>query len=93
MQTLYPKLREADAVLYATPIYWFTVSAQMKLFMDRCYGMFGESNEPSDHVLSGKRIGIVLTYGDDDPFVSGAINAGQKYPCLPNDGSRGRCPR
>ena len=75
MQLLYPKLREADAVLYASPIYWFTVSAQTKLFMDRCYGMFGEGDDPSDHVLSGKRIGIVLTYGGDDPFDSGAINA------------------
>ncbi len=75
MQLLYPKLREADAVLYASPIYWFTVSAQMKLFMDRCYGMFGAGDDPSDHVLAGKRIGIVLTYGGDDPFNSGAVNA------------------
>jgi multimeric flavodoxin WrbA len=75
MQLLYPKIREADAVLYASPIYWFTVSAQMKLFMDRCYGISGESDDPSDHVLAGKRIGIALTYGGDDPFDSGAINA------------------
>ena len=35
MQILYPKLRQADAVVIASPIYWFTVSAQTKLFMDR----------------------------------------------------------
>jgi len=75
MQLLYPKLREADAVVYASPIYWFTVSAQLKLFMDRCYGMGNETDKPEDHVLAGKRIGVVLTYGGDDPFDSGAINA------------------
>jgi multimeric flavodoxin WrbA len=75
MQALYPKIREADALVYASPIYWFTISAQMKLFMDRCYALGGDSDYASEHVLAGKRIGIVLTYGGDDPFDSGAINA------------------
>jgi multimeric flavodoxin WrbA len=47
----------------------------MKLFMDRCYGLGGDSDEPEDHALAGKRIGIVLTYGGDDPFDAGAVNA------------------
>jgi multimeric flavodoxin WrbA len=75
MKILYPKLREVDAIVYASPIYWFTVSAQMKLFMDRCYGLGGETSEPEEHVLAGKCVGIVLTYGGDDPFDSGAVNA------------------
>ena len=75
MQILYPSLREADAVVYASPVYWFTVSAQLKLFMDRCYGFGGDTDEPEDHALAGKRIGVVLTYGGDDPFDSGAVNA------------------
>ncbi len=73
MQILYPKIRKADAVVYVSPIYWFTVSAQMKLFMDRCYGLGGDS--PEEHALAGKRIGVVLTYGGDDPFDAGAVNA------------------
>ena len=75
MQLLYPKLREADALVYASPIYWFTVTAQLKLFMDRCYALGSDSDEAQDHALAGKRIGVVLTYGGDDPFDSGAINA------------------
>ena len=73
MQTLYPKLRRADAVVIASPIYWFTVSAQTKLFMDRWYALGGPGEEYA--AFEGKRIGIVLTYGDLDPFVSGAVNA------------------
>ena len=41
MQLLYPKLLEADAIVIASPIYWFTVSAQMKLCIDRWYALEG----------------------------------------------------
>ena len=71
MQKLYPKLRQADAIVIASPIYWFTISAQTKIFIDRCYAL-GNSG---GYALKGKRIGIVLTYEDSDPFVSGAVNA------------------
>ena len=71
MRMLYPKLRDAGALVIASPIYWFTVSAQTKLFMDRCYALGG----PQGNLLAGKRIGVVLTYGDSDPFDSGAVNA------------------
>jgi multimeric flavodoxin WrbA len=71
MQILYPKLRRADALVIASPIYWFTMSAQTKLFIDRCYALEGLQGS----ALAGKKIGIVLTYGDSDPFNSGAVNA------------------
>jgi multimeric flavodoxin WrbA len=71
MQLLYPELRQADAIVIASPIYWFTVSAQTKLCIDRWYALEGAGS----NALAGKEIGIVLTYGDSDPFTSGAINA------------------
>ncbi|HEY5159117.1 MAG TPA: flavodoxin family protein, partial [Anaerolineales bacterium] len=37
MQTLYPQLVAADAIVLATPVYWFTFSAQLKVCMDRWY--------------------------------------------------------
>lgn len=71
MQTLYPKLREADVLVFATPIYWFNVSAQTKLCMDRCYALIG----PSGTVLAHKEYAFILTHGDAEPFTSGAQNA------------------
>ena len=71
MQQLYPDLRQTDVLVIASPIYWFTVNGQTKLFMDRCYAL----GRPQGNTLKGKRIGIVLTYGDSDPFNSGCINA------------------
>ena len=35
MPPLLEKMRQADMIIYATPLYVFTVSAQMKTFMDR----------------------------------------------------------
>lgn len=71
MQKLYPKIIAADGLILASPIYFFTVSAQLKLFMDRCYALGG----PSGYQFKGKKIAIALTYGDVDPFRSGAVNA------------------
>jgi multimeric flavodoxin WrbA len=71
MQVLYPKLLQADVIVIASPIYWFTVSAQTKLVMDRCYAFEG----PGRNLLADKRFAYVLAYGDSDPFNSGAVNA------------------
>jgi multimeric flavodoxin WrbA len=71
MQMLYPKLRQADAILVASPVYWFTVSAQAKLCIDRWYAL----ESPRGNELAHKKFGLILTYGDIDPYTSGAINA------------------
>jgi multimeric flavodoxin WrbA len=71
MQSLYPKLIEADALVLASPIYWFTYSAQLKLCIDRWYGLWNLKQD----VFRGKPVGIVLTYGDTDLYTSGGINA------------------
>jgi len=71
MQLLYPKLKAADAILISGPVYWFTIGAQTKLFMDRLYALGREDG----YGLRGKKIGIILTYADADAFRSGAVNA------------------
>lgn len=71
MQQIYPALRSADSVVIASPIYWFNMSAQTKLVIDRLYGLV----EPNRQVLRGKKIAIVLVYGDSNQATSGANNA------------------
>ncbi len=71
MDILYPKLRAADVIVIATPIYWFTMSAQTKMCIDRWYALENDSG----NALRGKRFVFVLTYGDSDPWTSGAVNA------------------
>jgi len=71
MQGVYPKLIGADAWVIASPVYWFTMSAQTKIFMDRCYALTAYAKNP----FAGKRIAIAMSYGDADPVRSGCVNA------------------
>lgn len=78
MQMLYPKIANADAIVLASPVYWFTISAQLKLCIDRWYAFQGTNWKE----FVGKKIGIVLTYGDTDLYTSGGINAIHTYESM-----------
>lgn len=71
MQSVYPKLIEYPNWILACPVYWFTMSAQMKIFMDRMFALGAYGKNP----FHKKRIAIAMTYGDKDPFSSGCVNA------------------
>ena len=40
MGALIGKVREADAIVFATPIYYYEMSGQMKVFLDRCNPLY-----------------------------------------------------
>jgi multimeric flavodoxin WrbA len=71
MNSLFPKLLNARVIILACPIYWFTVSGQMKLFLDRLYALHGKEG----FALKNKTMAAILVYGDVDEMKSGAINA------------------
>lgn len=70
MQDVFPKLVEADSWVIATPVHWFNMSTQTKLWLDRCFSLprYGDK-------AFNKKIGIAIAYGDADPYASGAVNA------------------
>jgi multimeric flavodoxin WrbA len=78
MQSLYPKITGADAIVISSPIYWCTISAQTKLCIDRWYALESEDWE----AFRGKQLGIVLVYGDTDLYTSGGINAIHTFESL-----------
>lgn len=71
MQALYPKIRAAHAIIFATPVYWFNMSAQMKLLIDRAYAI----QDKGCFAFTGKDVGVIMTFGDENVFESGGINA------------------
>lgn len=71
MQEIYPKLIASGAWVIASPVYWFTMSAQTKIFIDRCFALPAYQNDP----FKDKRIAIAMAYGGEDPFDSGCVNA------------------
>jgi len=68
MKQYYPKLNEADVIVLATPVYWFNMTAQIKTFIDRMYGL-DFKNFPA-----GKKLVLLMSYGDNDMISSGAVN-------------------
>jgi len=71
MQLLYQKIRASQGIIFATPVYWFNMSAQMKLVIDRAYAI----QDKEYFAFTGKDVGVILTYGDVDVFASGGVNA------------------
>ena len=39
MQEIYPKIKEADGIILASPVYFWSVSGQAKTLIDRCYAL------------------------------------------------------
>jgi multimeric flavodoxin WrbA len=69
MQEIYPILIEADAIVIGTPVYWYNMTAQMKACIDRWYALESEN----DCELKGKRLSLLMPYGDVDLYSSGGI--------------------
>jgi multimeric flavodoxin WrbA len=58
MQDLYPKLKEADGIILGSPVYFWSVTAQAKLLMDRTYALRRPTN-----LLHGKVGGAIAVAG------------------------------
>ncbi len=64
MQPLYRRFIEADLVVLATPVYWWSISAQLKLFIDRLYGLNFEKHPER---YRGKKLALVFTHQEKHP--------------------------
>lgn len=71
MNGLYPKVLDADVIVFASPIYWFTYSAQLKLFVDRLLALHVEGG----HALKNKKFASIFVYGASNAEGAGAVNA------------------
>jgi multimeric flavodoxin WrbA len=60
MYEVYPLLRKADGLVFATPVYNGGISAQTKAVMDRCRALFAENR----NVLRNKA-GMAIAVGGD----------------------------
>jgi multimeric flavodoxin WrbA len=64
MNALYPKIMEADSIVFGTPVYWYGPTALMKAFIDR----FVYFNCPEHRArIAGKSAVAVVPLEDTDP--------------------------
>lgn len=75
MTDLYPKVREAEIIILASPVYWFNMGGQLKQFIDRLFAICIKPDEHGKGLLSYKSLGVVMAFEGDDAFDSGAVNA------------------
>lgn len=66
MQELYPKIQDADLIIFGTPLYWYGPSGQMKLFMDRMLPF------TTNKKLRGKKV-IVISPSEEGPHACGPM--------------------
>ena len=56
-------LPEYDIIVLATPLYWWSYAAQLKIFVDRMYSLSKYKDQDYQTKLSGKTLGIIATAG------------------------------
>ena len=64
-----PYLLGADVVVFATPIYYFAASAQLKAVIDRFYGPFNGKNTDPAKIYDKKAI-LITTMGQSTTEVA-----------------------
>lgn len=62
---------ESDLIVYATPVYWWGPSAQLKAAIDRCIAFFDDQYRSR---IAGRKAVTLITFADQDPNTS--------RPCL-----------
>ena len=71
---LLQELTTYDAIVLGTPVYWFHVTAQFKVLVDRLYSFlaFGENPDSGEPTIqsafpAGKKFVLVISRGDTEP--------------------------
>lgn len=63
-------VRQHDILIFATPIYWYGMSGQMKLFVDRWSQSLRDPRFSFKEEMKAKKAFVVLC-GGDEPYVKG----------------------
>jgi multimeric flavodoxin WrbA len=65
MDAIYDAIREADRIILASPIFFFSISAQAKIMIDRCQAFWCEKYLLKKPILEGRygRKGLLLLVG------------------------------
>lgn len=75
MEQLNPKLLDADCVVFVTPLYYFGMSSQIKMVMDRFYANNAALREQN------KKAVLLAACGDADDWALDALDAHYHAVC------------
>lgn len=60
------KMVECDPIILATPVYWYTMSARMKIFIDRWTDLI-TIRKDLGRAMKGKKVYLVTSFGGEYP--------------------------
>ena len=63
---LFKQILEYDQIIFATPVYWYAPSGQMKIFIDRFSDLL-QLHKPQGRLLRTKHAAVIATGADDIP--------------------------
>lgn len=63
-----PHILDADAVVYAMPVYWYSIPSQIKGVIDRVFSFCVAEKD-----IAGKKCGIITCYEEHDPTVMDGV--------------------
>jgi multimeric flavodoxin WrbA len=66
MKDIRKYMMESDLIVFASPVYWFNMSGQLKLAVDR---FFAFMDEKYNSRIKGKKAITIMTCASDDPAV------------------------
>ena len=71
MHDVYARLRWCDALLLATPVYFYSMSSWLKAIIDRLYGLL--DSEGASRIEGGKSFYVITTEEEADAFTGREI--------------------
>lgn len=67
MNSIYPYIRQADILVFSTPIYFGEMSGQLKTFLDRLYPLYTS--------IKGKQVYLIAScYENNKTFIDNSLN-------------------
>tara|TARA_R110002096_G_scaffold159011_3_gene324588 strand:+ start:13759 stop:14400 length:642 start_codon:yes stop_codon:yes gene_type:complete len=77
------KYLPADGIIFATPLYWYGMSGQLKTFFDRSFCYYAASHPKSDEyakAMCGKKLGLVISSEESYPAATmGIVHSIQEF--------------
>lgn len=68
-ESLMEQVMSHDLLIFATPVYWYSMSAAMKLFIDRWSQTMREPEYGDFRERMSKKQAVVLAVGGDSPYM------------------------
>lgn len=71
LQPMYDAIKDADAIVFGSPIYYYQVTGQARLWLDRTFPMVGDKFAPRH---PGKKAVTIFSQGNPNPEIgAGAV--------------------